>query len=42
MAELPKVDTPPKNGVFVEHMDLELTEEEIVLGNAEGERTDES
>ena len=36
-AELPQVDTPPQTGVFVEHDDLELTAEEIALGNRLGE-----
>ena len=37
MAMLPIVDTPPANGIFVEHFDLELTDEEIAAGNADGD-----
>lgn len=37
--KLPVLDTPPSNGVWVEHMDLEITEEEIDLGNAMGDAT---
>lgn len=40
MADLPAVDTPPRSGVFVEHDELVLTEEEIAEGNALGEEID--
>lgn len=40
MAELPAVDTPPQSGVFVEHDELVLTDEEIAEGNVLGESID--
>lgn len=33
---LPVLDEPPKSGVFVDHDDAPLTEEDIALGNALG------
>lgn len=37
---LPVLDEPPKSGVFVDHDDAELTEDEIALGNALGKAID--
>lgn len=37
---LPILDSPPKSGVFVDHDDSELTQEEIDLGNALGQVID--
>lgn len=37
---LPAVDTPPATGVWVEHDMLELTDDEIVAGNHQGEAVD--
>lgn len=38
--ELPRLDEPPRSGVFVDHDDAPLTEEDIALGNALGELID--
>lgn len=38
--ELPVLDDPPRSGVFVEHDDLELTDDEISAGNDLGEAID--
>lgn len=35
--ELPTLDEPPKSGVFVDHDDADLTEDDIALGNALGQ-----
>lgn len=37
---LPILDEPPKSGVFVDHDDEPLTDDEIALGNALGEVID--
>lgn len=37
---LPELDSPPRSGVFVEHDDLALTEDDIALGNALGDVID--
>lgn len=37
---LPILDSPPKSGVFVDHDDLELTDDDIALGNALGDVID--
>ena len=37
---LPEIDSPPKSGVFVEHDDAPLTDDDIALGNALGEVID--
>ena len=38
--ELPVLDEPPKSGVFIDHDDLELSDDDIALGNALGEVVD--
>lgn len=38
--ELPALDSPPKSGIFIDHDDAELTDDEIALGNALGEAID--
>lgn len=38
--DLPAVDEPPGSGVFVEHDEFELTDDEIAEGNRLGERID--
>lgn len=37
---LPILDSPPKSGVFVDHDDVPLTDDDIALGNALGEVID--
>jgi hypothetical protein len=37
---LPVLDEPPKSGVFIDHDDAELTDEDVALGNALGEVID--
>lgn len=38
--ELPPLDSPPKSGVFIDHDELELTDDDIAAGNLLGERID--
>jgi len=37
---LPVLDTPPKSGVFIDHDDAPLTDDDIALGNALGQVID--
>lgn len=37
---LPALDAPPRSGVFIDHDQIELTDEEIAVGNALGEIID--
>lgn len=38
--DLPAVDEPPRSGVFIEHDELELTDDEIAAGNQLGAAID--
>ncbi|WP_167760425.1 hypothetical protein [Blastococcus sp. CT_GayMR16] len=38
--ELPVLDQPPASGVFVDHDDEPLTDDDVELGNALGEAID--
>lgn len=38
--DLPTLDTPPKSGVFIDHDDAPLTDDDVAVGNALGEVID--
>lgn len=38
--DLPVLDEPPRSGVFIDHDDAPLTDEDIALGNALGDVID--